>query len=155
MAATVKDLDTVDGNVQSLIEGALEAGGGALRLAPAWVPRAFLHPGKRLKLHPDVLPLDGQKIFLKGYMYPSKQTEDIKAFVLCKDNGQCCFGGNPALTDMILVEMQNGITVNLRGRTKLTAVAGILRLMDPAQGGELSPVYVLEGTHFEGARTKF
>ena len=55
MAATVKDLKTVDGNVKSIIEGALEAGGGALRLAPAWVPRAFLQPGKRLKLHPDDL----------------------------------------------------------------------------------------------------
>jgi hypothetical protein len=26
-----------------------------LRLAPCWVPRSFLHPGKRLKLHPDDL----------------------------------------------------------------------------------------------------
>ena len=29
--------------------------GGLLRLAPAWVPRSFLQPGKRLKLHPDDL----------------------------------------------------------------------------------------------------
>jgi len=26
-----------------------------LRLAPCWVPRSFLQPGKRLKLHPDDL----------------------------------------------------------------------------------------------------
>lgn len=32
---------------------ALEAGEGILRLAPNWVPRSFLHPGRRLKLHPD------------------------------------------------------------------------------------------------------
>jgi hypothetical protein len=31
---------------------ALEAGEGLLRLAPNWVPRSFLHPGKRIKLHP-------------------------------------------------------------------------------------------------------
>lgn len=31
---------------------ALEAGEGILRLAPTWVPRSFLHPGRRLKLHP-------------------------------------------------------------------------------------------------------
>jgi len=32
---------------------ALDAGQGILRLAPAWVPRAFCIPGRRLKLHPD------------------------------------------------------------------------------------------------------
>jgi hypothetical protein len=32
---------------------ALEAGEGILRLAPNWVPRSFLQPGKRIKLHPD------------------------------------------------------------------------------------------------------
>ena len=28
---------------------------GILRLAPTWVPRSFLMPGRRLKLHPDDL----------------------------------------------------------------------------------------------------
>ena len=28
-------------------------GKGILRLAPAWVPRSFCRPGKRIKLHPD------------------------------------------------------------------------------------------------------
>jgi hypothetical protein len=32
---------------------AFEAGEGLLRLAPTWVPRSFLQPGRRLKLHPD------------------------------------------------------------------------------------------------------
>ena len=32
---------------------AMEAGGGLLRLAPTWVPRSFLQPGKRLKLRPQ------------------------------------------------------------------------------------------------------
>lgn len=37
-------------NVESLARQALESGEGILRLAPNWVPRAFLHPGRRLKL---------------------------------------------------------------------------------------------------------
>jgi len=41
------------GNLGPLLDRALDAGGGLLRLAPAWVPRSFLHPGKRIKLHPD------------------------------------------------------------------------------------------------------
>jgi len=32
---------------------AYEQGQGILRLAPAWVPRSFCVPGRRLKLHPD------------------------------------------------------------------------------------------------------
>ncbi len=52
---TVTALRTVKKNVQKLVEGALGETGGLLRLAPCWVPRSFLQPGKRLKLHPDDL----------------------------------------------------------------------------------------------------
>jgi hypothetical protein len=51
-AKTVKDLKTITDNVDGLIDQALEQSGGLLRLAPCWVPRSFLQPGKRLKLDP-------------------------------------------------------------------------------------------------------
>src|SRR5688500_17181177 len=51
----VSSLRTVERNVQKLAEAALAETGGLLRLAPCWVPRSFLQPGKRLKLHPDDL----------------------------------------------------------------------------------------------------
>lgn len=35
------------------VKAVLESGEGIFRLAPAWVPRSFLQPGRRLKLHPD------------------------------------------------------------------------------------------------------
>ena len=38
---------------RSMVEHALEAGHGVLRLCPTWVPRAFCRPGRRLKLHPN------------------------------------------------------------------------------------------------------
>jgi len=38
--------------VASLVDRALDAGAGLLRLTPTWVPRSFLHPGKRIKLAP-------------------------------------------------------------------------------------------------------
>jgi len=41
--------------VKSFTKEALETTGGLLHLAPAWVPRAFCIPGRRLKLHPDNL----------------------------------------------------------------------------------------------------
>ncbi len=40
-------------NVATLAADALTEGNGILRLAPTWVPRSFLQPGRRLKLHPD------------------------------------------------------------------------------------------------------
>src|SRR5512135_679949 len=52
---TVTSLKTVTKNVKSLVSEALTESGGLLRLAPNWVPRSFLQPGKRLKLHPDDL----------------------------------------------------------------------------------------------------
>ncbi|HZO56812.1 MAG TPA: hypothetical protein VFB63_29145 [Bryobacteraceae bacterium] len=43
----------------SLIQDALTAGDGIVRLAPCWVPRAFLMPGGRLKLDPRDLYILG------------------------------------------------------------------------------------------------
>ena len=51
--SSVLDLKKVKSNVKSLVEGTLSDTGGLLRLAPAWVPRSFLQPGLRIKLHPD------------------------------------------------------------------------------------------------------
>ncbi len=39
-------------NVGRILNLALDAGKGVLRLTPNWVPRNFLHPGKRIKLAP-------------------------------------------------------------------------------------------------------
>jgi len=44
-------ISTAD-SVATLLDAALEKGEGLLRLAPTWVPRSFLHPGKRIKLAP-------------------------------------------------------------------------------------------------------
>ncbi|MBI5725690.1 MAG: hypothetical protein HZA50_17150 [Planctomycetes bacterium] len=40
-------------SASSIIMRAFEQGKGVLRLAPAWVPRSFCVPGRRIKLHPD------------------------------------------------------------------------------------------------------
>jgi hypothetical protein len=42
-------------SVKQIVNDALQENGGLLRLAPCWVPRSFLVPGGRLKLHPDDL----------------------------------------------------------------------------------------------------
>src|SRR5215203_1711962 len=52
---TVTQLKLLKGNTKTKVEAELSRTGGLLRLAPCWVPRSFLQPGKRLKLHPDDL----------------------------------------------------------------------------------------------------
>ena len=44
------------------VKNAIDAGGGVLRLEPSWVPRSFMIPGERLKLHPnDLYALGGHR----------------------------------------------------------------------------------------------
>ena len=53
---TTPSKDLVYDNVafeSAAADRALDAGGGIVRLAPAWVPRAFCTPGRRVRLHPD------------------------------------------------------------------------------------------------------
>ena len=40
---------------KSQVQEAIDAGEGVLRLEPSWVPRSFMLPGRRLRLHPDDL----------------------------------------------------------------------------------------------------
>jgi len=55
--STVKlDEDLVNkDSVSAILDRALDAGEGLLRLTPTWVPRSFLHPGRRIKLFPGDL----------------------------------------------------------------------------------------------------
>src|ERR1700674_2299814 len=40
---------------RALTQDVIDAGGGILRLEPCWVPRTFMIPGRRLRLHSDDL----------------------------------------------------------------------------------------------------
>ena len=100
-----------------------------------------------IQIAPEVARLDGKPIYIKGYMYPTRQRTDISEFVLVKDTGQCCFGGQPKLCDMIIVKFADGMTVNYREQ-QLVGVGGIFRPNTVARAEGLTAVYVLEGTHF-------
>ena len=53
MANVKLDEGLIQGDsVAGILESAMDAGDGLLRLTPTWVPRSFLHPGRRIKLHP-------------------------------------------------------------------------------------------------------
>jgi hypothetical protein len=63
----------------------------------------------------DVKEWDGVDIFIKGYIHPSTpggSRTDIQKFILVPDQGTCCFGGQPKLTDMVQVSMLDGQTAD-------------------------------------------
>ena len=61
--------------------------------------------------------IDGNAIFLKGYIHPSSGSGLLKRFILVPDLGTCCFGGQPKSSDMIEVNLLNGQTTKA-GMTK-------------------------------------
>lgn len=106
------------------------------------------------EFHEDVKALDGSKLFVKGYMYPSGQLEGVREFILCRDSGECCFGGKPKLTDMIRVRVPDGgLGVNFYAG--LVAVAGDFKLNDLRRSGELQPAYELDAIHFTPAKSLY
>ncbi|MFT6238780.1 MAG: hypothetical protein ACJAQT_000855 [Akkermansiaceae bacterium] len=50
---TREQLTNLTSDIRGATEAHLEDTGGLLRLSPTWVPRSFLQPGLRIKLHPD------------------------------------------------------------------------------------------------------
>ncbi|WP_166825420.1 hypothetical protein [Thalassoroseus pseudoceratinae] len=102
-------------------------------------------------LHPEVEPLVDEKIFIKGYLWQSRVSERMSEFVLLKDNGKCCMGGDPKPFDMIEVHMKDGKTFDYTDG--LVAISGVLRAnMRPAPG---EAIYTLEADNAGRAKTVF
>jgi hypothetical protein len=100
-----------------------------------------------LQVAADAQAFDGKKVYIKGYMYPTGQLTGLTRFVLCKDTGQCCFGGQPKMTDMVMVEFKDGVTADHREQ-QLVGVGGTFRAKKVIVGGELVAIYSLEGDYF-------
>lgn len=115
---------------------------------------AFIVENGAKDVHPAVKALVDKPIFLKGFMYPQGQEAGLTKFLMLKDSGECCFGGQPELQDMIEVRMQEGMDVDYyAGRV---AVAGTFKI-NPAYHGTdpLEPLFLLEAEHFSKAKTAF
>lgn len=103
---------------------------------------------QKVRFAPEVAELDGKPIYIKGYMYPTRQRFELSEFVLVKDTGQCCFGGQPKITDMIVVKYRNGMTVNHREQ-QLVGIGGVFRASVPEKSDAGAAIYTIEGTHFK------
>lgn len=88
---------------------------------------------------PKALELNGKKVFIKGYVYPDGQQYNIKHFVMVRDLGTCCFGGQPKMTHMMEVRLQDPNRVEYAMRKR--KLGGVLRVNPmPKQIGKLGGV---------------
>ncbi|MCE9546269.1 MAG: DUF3299 domain-containing protein [Planctomycetia bacterium] len=56
--------------------------------------------------------LEGKRVFIEGYVFPgSSKTRGIKQFLLVRDRGTCCFGGNPKITDRVQVTLKDPLSL--------------------------------------------
>jgi hypothetical protein len=104
-------------------------------------------------IHEEVLALDGKKIFLKGFMYPTRKTSGITEFIMAKDNGECCFGGQPQITDMVYVKLDKPLKVDFTDQR--VSVAGVFKAGKVNRAEGLLPIYELEAQHFSISKTMF
>jgi hypothetical protein len=86
----------------------------------------------------DVQALEGQKVFIKGYIRPDSITvpRGIDRFLLVRDNNQCCFG------DLSKIKYYDQIDVKMSGSERVDYSQGVIRI-----GGTLhiEPQNVLSG----------
>jgi hypothetical protein len=86
--------------------------------------------------------LDGKKIYLRGYIYPTddmNRTKDgVSSFVLCRDNGTCCFGGQPKLVDMVEVKLKDPL--KLHYTSSLHGVGGTFKVRTEKGPGSLGTI---------------
>lgn len=87
--------------------------------------------------------LDGQRIRIKGYMYPTFKSEGLKGFVLTRDTGECCFGPNAFVYFLIKVKLATGEKTDYI-HSKPFDVEGIFRIDPQADDSGLFQLYRIE-----------
>lgn len=88
--------------------------------------------------------LSGQRIKIRGFMYPTFETEGIERFVLARDNQICCFGRDPKIYDLVQIDMRAGKTTNYIPATRSFDVVGRLKIEMVAEGDKPFGLYFLE-----------
>jgi hypothetical protein len=113
----------------------------------------FVYTGGQRAIPPEVQPILNKKVFIKGFVYHTRTTRNQREFILLKDQGDCCFGGDPAPHDMIHITLsEDHDSVNFPMLT-MVSVAGIIKADPTAPPGQA--VYEMEADKCEYSRTSF
>jgi hypothetical protein len=97
----------------------------------------------------DLMPawlkgLNGQRIKIRGFMYPTYETEGLERFVLARDNQICCFGRDPKIYDLVQVDLRAGKTTRYIPATRAFDVIGTLKIEILSEDGKPFGLYFLE-----------
>jgi hypothetical protein len=150
------------GRIPAAIGVALSAVGLVGGQATLWYQRITeLRPGEVRMSYSDLQPpdrslipvpdsayqFDGKQVLVKGYVLAGNRKDGIRTFILVRDKGDCCFGGNPKLTDRILVRLKPGLTFSYTDR--LQKLAGLFRI-EQGQAVDVAGnvIYQLEDAEF-------
>lgn len=71
---------------------------------------------KESMLTAELKKLDGRQVRIRGFMRPGFKQSGIKAFVLVRDNQECCFGPGAALYDCVMIKMAEGQAIDFTVR---------------------------------------
>jgi hypothetical protein len=72
--------------------------------------------------------LSGQRIRIRGFMYPTFEPDGIERFVLARDNQICCFGRDPKVYDLVQVDLRAGKTTRYIPPTRAFDVVGTFKI---------------------------
>ena len=68
--------------------------------------------------------LEGKRVFIRGYMYSSRQQTGLRTFIMSRDNGVCQYcTPDPKTTDQVFIELADDRTAAYT--TRLIGVGGI------------------------------
>jgi hypothetical protein len=96
-------------------------------------------PGQQVP--PSALALEGKRIFIKGFVYPGREKDGIRQFLLVRDQGDCCFGGNPKITDRIQVTLVGPLRLTYQSRLHRVGGTFHVAASDTAVGGAKGGVF--------------
>jgi hypothetical protein len=103
-----------------------------------------------VKVPPEIAALDGQKVFIKGYIRPDSIpiSKGIDRFLLVRDNNQCCFG------DISTIKYYDQIDVDMVGSRRIDYHQGIFRMggvlrvqLENLAKGPGNPVFALQADY--------
>jgi len=106
----------------------------------------------------DVKDLDGQTVFIKGFMRPGTHVSkggtpvrnNVSRFLLVRDNNECCFGDISSVKyyDQMLVLLTDKLTTSYS--SGLFRLAGKLRIVPASpREGRPEPTYLLEADYIQ------
>ena len=106
-----------------------------------------LPDGSRSKVPDEILSYDGKKVAVSGYMVPlSLEEQEVKDFVLVRNQLLCCYGQAPKLNEWIYIALDDAVPVQV---DLPITVAGDMEVGEDLEGEQILSLYRMLGHSVE------